>query len=289
MTVEAHPSRLLGSVLEPVIGQSIFSPECNAAYSALGFGASAGTMGGAARPNGPAYFCSRGSILGQVPGEVIAAAFGVFNPEAVIPAVTYGWSLTDANTMAAARTAGAIAQLERILGPNPEGLDQAREMLEKASDRLRPEGKPLYAGLRALPLPVGVMGEMWRFGDLLREFRGDAHIAAWTTAGFDGIEIGVASELYRGIEPRTYLRTRAWTDEQLDAAEDRLAARGHLADGKLTEKGHAAREAVEVATDSQCEVIVKSLGDDFETFLEILRPWGQAIRNAEGYPSAALS
>ena len=101
---------------------------------------------------------------------------------------------------------------------------------------------------------------MWRLADMLREYRGDAHIAAWTSAGLDATEIGLLTELYWGLPLRTYIRTRAWSDAQLDAAEARLVARGLVADGALTAAGRAVREAVEVATDAQCEVIVDALG-----------------------------
>src|SRR6185436_9729286 len=117
---------------EPVIGQVYFSPECHSGYESLGFGPSPGEAGGVALPDGPAYFTSRGSALGQVPGELVAAAFGVFNAEAVVPAVTYGWTLTDAPTIAEARLEGAVGQLERILGPKPDGIDRANELLARA-------------------------------------------------------------------------------------------------------------------------------------------------------------
>jgi len=146
-------ARALAAALEPVTGQVYFSPECHAGYEALGFGASPAMMGDVALPDGPAYFCSRGSVLGQVSGEVVAAAFGVFNPAVVVPAVTGGWALTDAATIGEARTEGAVAQLHRILGPNPAGLARATELLRRAGDGLRPEGRPLYAGLLALGLP----------------------------------------------------------------------------------------------------------------------------------------
>jgi hypothetical protein len=87
---------------------------------------------------------------------------------------------------------------------------------------------------------------------------------------------------------RTYIRTRAWTDAQLDAAEERLASRGLVADGALTEEGRAHREAVEEATDRQCRPIVEALGDDLPTLVEILRPWGRAIRDAHGYPASGM-
>jgi hypothetical protein len=85
-------ARRLGSVLEPVTGQVYFSPECHANYVALGFDASSAESNGVALPDGSAYFTSRGSVMGQVPGEVVAAAFGVFNREVVIPMVQLGWT-----------------------------------------------------------------------------------------------------------------------------------------------------------------------------------------------------
>ena len=96
------------------------------------------------------------------------------------------------------------------------------------------------------------MGDMWRLGDRLREYRGDSHIASWTTAGFDATEIGLLTELYWGLPLRTYVRSRAWGDEDLDAAEERLLSRGLLAEGALTAEGRCAREAVEEATDRAC-------------------------------------
>jgi hypothetical protein len=203
------PARVLAGVLEPVAGHVYFSPECHELYAGLGFSASPGVTGQVALPDGPAYFCSRGSVLGQVPGEVVAAAFGVFNPAVVVPAVAYGWSITNAPTICAARTEGAIGQLRRILGSEPDGLAEATALLHVASAGLRPEGKPLYAGLLALGLPGDPLGAVWRLTDLLREFRGDAHIAAWSAAGFDATEIGLATEQYWGVPSRSFVRAHA--------------------------------------------------------------------------------
>src|SRR6186997_3275608 len=92
-------ARRLGSVLEPVVGQVYFSPECHANYEALGFDPSPGSARGVALPDGPAYFTSRGSVMGQVAGDVVAAAFAVFNPAVVVPLVELGWQRTDASTI----------------------------------------------------------------------------------------------------------------------------------------------------------------------------------------------
>jgi len=271
--------------LEPVAGQVYFSPECHAAYAELGFSPSPGTLaGGVELPDGPAYFTSRGSLLGQVPGEVVAAAFAVFNPDAVVPSVEFGWTRVDAPTICAARTTGAVAQLVRVLGAEPAGLGTATELLALAVAPLRPEGKPLFAGLLSLGLPGDPLGDLWRLADLLREYRGDAHTAAWTSAGLDATEVGLLTELYWGLPMRSYIRTRAWSDTQLDEAEGRLAARGLVADGGLTVTGRALRESVEVATDAQCEVMVDALGERFDELIGLLTPWGAALRDAGGYP-----
>ncbi len=279
-------ARSLAGALEPVTGQVYFAPECHDAYEALGFNGSPGSFGNVAGPDGPAYFCSRGSVMGQVPGEVIASAFGVFNPAVVVPAVAHGWSLTDATTICAARTEGATTQLARVLGASPEGIDVARPLLERAVEPLRPEGKPLFSGLLSLGLPGDPVGDAWRLGDMLREYRGDAHVAAWTAAGLDAVEIGLLTEPYWGLPLRSYVRTRSWSDADLDAAEERLASRGLLIDGALTVKGRAEREDVEDVTDRMCRPIVDALGDDLDTLVEVLLRWGAAVRDAGGYPSA---
>src|SRR5689334_17695798 len=174
-------SRTLAALLEPCIGQVYFSREAHSEYERLGFSPSPGEMNGVAMPDGPAYFTSRGSLLGQVEPEVVAAAFGVFNPAVVEPAVRFGWEITDAPTIFAARRRGAIAQLHRVLGEDPDGLHDVTRMLERVAEPLRPEGRPLFAGARARwDDPADFMTRLFHLGDMLREYRGDSHINAWT-------------------------------------------------------------------------------------------------------------
>ena len=276
-------SRTLRDRIEPLIGQVYFSPECHAAYVELGFAPSPATSNGVALPEGTAYFTSRGSLMGQVPGEVVAAGFGVFNPAAIVPAVTFGWTLTDAVTICAARHHGAVAQLERILGDRPTGIDRAVELMRRACAPLEPNGKPLFAGAQSQPWPDDPLGQFFVAGDQLREFRGDAHTAAWTAAGLNGPEIGIVSERYSGIAPRTYVRTRAWGTKRLDAAERRLGELGWLDGDGLTATGRAEREAIEVATDRQMAPALDALGNDIDELLEIITPWGRSVVDAHGY------
>lgn len=283
-------ARRLAQVIEPVVGQVFFAPECHERYAELGFNASPGTTsGGVALPDGPAYFASRGSALGQVPGEVVAAAFGVFNPDVVVPAVTFGWSLTDSTAIAEARLQGAVAQLERILGPEPDGIRRVNELLHLATRPLPPWGRALFAGTLAQPLPGTPLGDLFRLGDRLREFRGDSHLAAWVTAGLDAIEVGLVTEAYWGMPSRTYVRTRAWSDDQLNDAEERLRAAGYWADGTLTEAGRDAREDIELATDAQLTPAIEALSHDLGELVERLAPWAEAVMAASGYPPSPLA
>ena len=278
-------ARRLAGALEPLAGQVYFAPECHANYERLGFGPSPGAFAGVQGPEFSAYFCSRGSVMGQVPGELVAAAFGVFNPAIVVPAVDEGWRKTDAATICAARDAGAVAQLVRILGEEPDGIHRVDELLARAVAPLRPEGKALFAGQLSLDLPGSPIGAVWRNADRLREYRGDAHIAAWVAAGVDACEMCLLTEPFWGLPLRTYARTRGWTDADFDAAEARLAGRGLLADGRFTDAGRAAREAIEIATDRLCAPMVDALGADLDELLAVLLPWGVAIREARGYPA----
>jgi hypothetical protein len=276
-------SRALRDLLEPIAAQVYFSPEAHTAYQALGFGPSPGSYEGVALPDGPAYFTSRGSCLGQVPGELVAAAFAVFNPAVVVPAVAFGWSITDAATIAEARTAGAVAQLERILGDQPEGLDRALLLLGRAAEPLPVAGRPLYAGLVALGRPGDGLAHMWRVADRLREYRGDSHTASWSAAGLDAVEIGLLTELWWGLPMRTYVRSRAWSPEQLDDAESRLRERGLIEGDGFSQSGAALRTEIELATDRQMRPAVEALGADVDELLALLAPWAAAIKAAGGY------
>jgi hypothetical protein len=253
-------ARTLAATLEPLIGQVYFAPECHDAYASLGFAPSPGTFNNVAMPDGPAYFTSRGSLLGQVQPDVIAAAFGVFKPEVVVDGVTAGWSITD------------------------DDLPHVSAALERAADATAVPGRPLFAGLRAWwDDPTDPWTRFFHLGDMMREGRGDAHVVAWSGAGLDAVEIGLLTEAYMGLPLRTYIRTRAWNDEELDAAHARLQARGWFEGDVLTPAGKSAREAIETTTDVQMRPAVEALGAEFGEVIDVLRPWGDAMRHAGGY------
>jgi hypothetical protein len=273
-----------------VIGQVYFSPECHANYVGLGFDPSPGDANGVALPDGPAYFASRGSVLGQVPGEVIAAAFGVFSAAVVVPSVRLAWTRTDAATIRAARADGAVAQLRRLLGEHPDGVDRVLELLQRAAKPLPVNGRHLAAGIASLDVPDDPLAAVWHVGDFLREYRGDGHNAAWVAAGLTATDIGILTELWWAMPVRSYSRTRGWTTDEFDRSEHHLRDLGYLdgagPDTHLSQAGRHAREQIEVATDAQMAPALEALGEAIDELFELMAPWGETIRAGKGYLGA---
>ena len=275
-------SRRLWDLIEPLASSVYFAPECHSNYEKLGL---AGF--------GPGYFCSRAACMGEVPGEVVAATFGVFNPAIVIPAVTEGWSKTDAPTILAARLDGQRVALERMLGDavtgpaNADKVKRATELMLRAGDAAPVAGRSLFAGLRSLGLPGDPIGDLWRAADVLREHRGDSHILAWAAMHLSAVEINLLTELWWHQKPGGYIRTRGWSAEEIAAGIASLQERGFLDDGdppSFTPAGEQLRAVVEEMTDGGETEVVAALGDDAEELFELLAPWTNAVLEAKGYP-----
>ena len=284
--VSARAQRLRFAV-EPIAGIIYFAPEVHAEFEALGFGPGVGGEGYLTLAEVSGYYCSRAGCMGRVPGEVAVAAFGVFSPALMIPAVERGWSIASVDDVLAARERGATAALTRLLG-EPPGLARATELLARAAGGGCASGRFLYAGLRSLPVPSSAWGAAWRHADCVREHRGDSHIAAWIAAGLDPVEIGLLTEAYYGMATKRYHRGRGWTPSELDAGLARLRDRG-LIEGDpvaLTALGKELRDGIEVATDVQQRSILEAIGDDLDELLALVEPWAAAIYAGGGYPTS---
>jgi Helix-turn-helix family len=278
-------ARRLRNAVEPVAAGVYFAAEAHAAYAALGFDGSPAAQDGVARPDLKAYFTSRGACMGQVAGEVVAAAFGCFNPKVVVPSVEAGWQVTSRDAILEARERAATAMLQRVLGDQPEGLDRVTELLRRAAAAARWEARPIFGGLRSLGFPATPLGAMWRAADLVREHRGDSHVISWAVGGADAVEILLLTEQWWGLPARVYTPSRGWTAADMDAGFDRLKRRGLVTTGEqLTDAGRAFREEVEVRTDELERPLLDALGDDLDELLKHLDAWSEAIIASGSYP-----
>lgn len=280
-------ARRVWELVEPIAAAAYFAPETHEAYTPLGFQGSGGESNGVQYPDGVAYFISRGACLGKVPGEVIAAAFGVFKRPMVVAAVARGWEICDEpGAVLKARADGTTAGLERAFGGEPAGLGRATELLRRAADAAPGEGRHLFSGLQSLDWPGTPVGDFWRAADLVREHRGDSHIAAWIAADLDACEVGVITDLWRGGAIKSWVRSRGWTEDELDAAIDRLRARGLLDGDAITPAGWELREDVDAATDAMESRVIDALGDDLGELDRIVAPLADRAIAARLYPAA---
>lgn len=270
-------SRRLWDLIEPLASSVYFVPEVHSNYEKLGL---AGF--------GSGYFCSRAACMGQVPGEVVAATFAVFNPAVVIPAVTEGWTKTDAASVLEARLDGQRTALTRMLGDTaePTKLARATELMMRAADVAAVAGRPLFAGLRSLGLPGDPIGDLWRAADLLREHRGDSHVLAWTAMHVGAVEATLLTELWWNQRVGGYVKTRGWGADDIEAGIASLRERGFL-DGDpatFTPAGEELRAVIEEMTDNGETEVVAALGDDADELFDLLAPWTNAVLEAKGYP-----
>ena len=277
-------TRQLRNVAEVVAGTAFFVEEVQHNYAELGFADPAIHKHGLRMFHWQPYFIARAAPMGRVPGEVVAAAFGVFPLARIVAAVQQGWAITDPETILGARSRGVEAALTRILGADPPGARRATELLRRGVDHADVAGRALYGGLRSLPYPATVLGALWHACTLYREHRNDVHISAWTTAGLSGAQACLLNDVRQGLGLKTYVRTRGWSDDELDGALHGLRARGLIDEVGMTTAGTQLREWIEAATDRQQSPLCDAIGSDLEELITLLGPLRDAIVAAGAYP-----
>jgi hypothetical protein len=240
----AGAARRMWTLFEPVHVVTYFTPEARAEFEQAGL-----------RGFWRGYFAGRAAPLGPVGPALVTASFYNFAPTMVARALPSVWDLVTPEDALAARSAGAVAALRRLLGERAASLAVLADLLLRATEGLDCAGRVLAAANAALPAGwEGKAGRepaarVWQATTLLREHRGDGHSAALLAAGIDGCEalvLRAGADLSRELlQP-----VRGWADEDWDRAAARLTSRGWLAeDGRLTPEGAAVRQAVEDATD----------------------------------------
>lgn len=263
-----HPqpvARRFFELTEPIALVSFFAPEPNDSMATLGF-----------RHYWDGYFAGRSAPLGRVPAEVVHAAFYSFAEGEVARHIPRVWETTTPEAAHAAREQGCVAALRRILGDLVEtpGLARAADLLAKASTSAPTEGRVMYAALRALPMPDEPVARLWHAANMLREHRGDGHVAALVSERIGGTEAHVLSALASGIYPaESFGRIHHLPQARLAEVMDGLRDRGLLdASGRFTDSGRATKDRVESLTDDLAEAPYDGLEprelDELITLLE---------------------
>jgi hypothetical protein len=262
---------------------TVFAPDVSEAFDELGVG--------------PAdrYFATRVAPLGPVDVPVVVATFFNFSPAAVAGSIPAVWERFTPRQLLDAQLAGVERKLARAFDAvDATIVAEAAALLHRAADAAceHPEGRPLFAGYASLRWPEAPALQLWHAHYLLREFRGDGHIAVLTADGLTGIE---ALQLHIAYAPNVgpvFRATRGWTDEQWRTSVESLRSRGWLTgDDELTlsPAGRAYREDIETRTDVRNIPAYAGIGIDGCTrLIELAAPISAALLADGGSAFAAL-
>jgi hypothetical protein len=264
-------ARRLFELVEPIAVVTYMADEPTDAVMALGLP----TMW-------DAYFAGRAAPLGRdVPAAVVHALFYNFAPGEVARHIPRVWSMVTPEAANAARQEGSVTALRRILGhlADGPGIGRAGDLLIKAGTSPATEGRALYAAVRTLPVPTEPLARLWHGANLLREHRGDGHIAALLTAGIGGTEAHVLLALFDGMLAEEFGRVSHLPKAQLAAVIDGMRDRGLIgADGWLTTAGRETKERVESLTDELAAPAYDALEPgELDELVDALEPLGTVL------------
>ena len=229
-----------------------------------------------------AYFAGRAAPLGRdAPAAVVHALFYNFADGEVARHIPRVWNMVTPEAANAARQQGSVTALRRILGDlaDAPGVARAADLLTKAGTSAPTEGRALYAAVRTLPLPTEPVARLWHGANLLREHRGDGHVAALLTEGIGGTESHVLHALSEGMPAEKFGRVSHLPQAQLSAVIDGMRARGFIgADGWLTTAGRQTKERVESLTDELAAPAYDTLEPgELDELVELLEPLAEVL------------
>jgi hypothetical protein len=259
--------------LEPMHVVAYFAPETAEAFGEIG-------VHGA-----QAYFGARAAPMGRVDASVVIATFYNFAPSVVRNAIPRIWDIAPPEALIEARYVGADRALRRILGEDIVASDEVAEaaaLAREATTALRVEGRALFAGYAELAWPQEPHLQLFHAQTLLREHRGDGHVAALTLGGLDPVEAlltHLGSADGGGLALPVIRATRGWSDEEWAAGQRRLRERGLIDDqDQCTSDGRTLRATIEAHTDAAAAAPYDHLGPDRTARLrELVKPLAKAV------------
>ncbi|MEU1688614.1 hypothetical protein [Micromonospora sp. NPDC005707] len=262
--------RKMWQLIEPVHALVYYAPQLTEEAAGLGL---------ATGERWPGYFALRSAPLGAAGPNLVAATYYSFSPRMVAEYVPAVWATADPAKVLAARLSGVDRALRALLGDRVQSaeLAEAAALARRAVRAADLGGRPLAAANADLPWPDAPHLALWQATTILREHRGDGHIAALRTAGLDPTE-SLVSFAAVGAAPAEVFASRRWTADEWAAARDRLAARGLVdGDGVATEAGRRVRDEVERRTDELAAAPWRALGPAVGRFAQLVAPLTQAV------------
>lgn len=273
-SAEVGPGRVrqMWHLIEPLHAVLYYAPEAFEEAAGLGFRTD---------ERWPSYFAWRAAPLGAAGPTRVASAFYSFNPDMVAEHVPAAWRTAAPDAVLVGRLRSVDRAYRTLFGERLGGPEfaEAAALAREAAEAANVEGRPLAAANAELPWPEEPHLVFWQAATVLREHRGDGHLAALLAAGLDPVEALVSFAAVGAASAQTFT-SRGWSQDQWDAARERLAARGLLDEtGSATEGGKALRAEVEERTDELAAAPWRTLGaTDTARLSDLLGPlWVEVL------------
>ena len=269
-------ARRLFDRIEPVHAVTYFAPEVRTALDGLGF-----------RGFWMGYFAARSAPMGTVAPEIVTAAFYSFTAQRVAKALPSAWDVASPADALRVREESAVAALRRR-GVTDDDACAAAELAAKAAAGADLGGRVLFAANRALPWPREPLARLWHAATLLREHRGDGHVAILTAQRLSGREANVLHAAAGRVSEDMIKRARDYDDAQWQHCQQTLQGRGLLdATGALTSAGHNLKSHIEDATDAAALSALDALDDhEVESLFRVLTPITRTVVAAGDVPES---
>ena len=282
--MDAFSAGQLSRALDRLHSTIYFAPEANERFSELGL-----------EHQRMQYFASRSAPMGAVGAKVVAATFYNFNPELIAKAIPAAWEIASPTAVTRVRYEIVDSVIPKILGEKRvQSSEFAHSMaiVRRTAEAIpNADGRPLYAGHAELNWPQTPHAQLWHAITLLREYRGDGHIAALVAHGLSGIEALITHVATgTGFDPEFGRKLRGWSREQWDAAVDALRSRDLLdGDGQLTAAGNELRTKIEDLTDDLAVAPWRTVSDaDVQELVSLGEIIRDAVRAAGVFPANAF-
>ncbi|MFJ7085507.1 hypothetical protein ACIQU8_20015 [Streptomyces griseus] len=310
MTGEPARVRQMWHLLEPLHAVLYYAPEAFEEAAALGYDTT---------ERWASYFAWRAAPLGAAAdAREVVRTFHSFAPAMVDGYVPGVWATAAPDVVLAARLRAVDRAYRALFGDRVEGAEfaEAAALARRAAEAAGPgahgglaaakapgapgglgaakapgasgglgvaKGPGAPGGLgpanSALPWPDAPHLALWHAATVLREHRGDGHIAALAEAGLDPVEALVSFAAVGAAAPEVFA-SRGWSAAEWGAARQRLRERGLLAaDGTATDAGRELRAEVELRTDEGAAAPWRALGEPGrERLAQLLgEPWLEVI------------
>ncbi len=202
------------------------------------------------------YFAQRSAPL-ALPGggpsaRLVTATFYGFSPQGVALHVPAVWDRAEPAAVLAATLEAMRELLGRLLADHGDQVSELRDLLAPVADQQEIVGRPLAAAWSDVARTGDAVVDLWLAATVIRESRGDGHVALLVAEGIGPLESHLISTGDRPEVREALIGMRGWTAQEIDAAVVGLQEQELLdGTGRRTDACRALRLRIEQRTDER--------------------------------------